>query len=172
VTVSIRDWLGLGKPRGEDDGDVIHRIVRDLDALEPARARFLALFAFLLARVANVDQDIRAEETAEMERLVEAYGGLPSGQAALVVQVAKAQNRLFGETRNFLAARELRDLATEEQKRDVLHCLFAVCAADEAITVAEEETVRQISRELLLTNDEYLAIRSAYRDRRAVLRKP
>jgi uncharacterized tellurite resistance protein B-like protein len=169
--MSIREWLGLGKPRGGDDEDVIHRIVRDLEAMDPGAARFLALFAFLLARVANVDQDITAEETAEMERLVEAYGGLPPAQAALVVQVAKVQNRLFGETRNFLAAREFRDLAAEDQKRDLLHCLFAVCAADESISVQEEETVRLISRELLLTNDEYLAIRSAYRDKRAVLKR-
>jgi hypothetical protein len=28
-----------------------------------------------------------------------------------------------------------------------------------------------ISRELLLTNDEYIAIRSAYRDKRAVLKR-
>ena len=72
---------------------------------------------------------------------------------------------------DFLAAREFRDVATEEQKRDLLHCLFAVSAADESISVAEEETVRSISRELLVTNDEYLAIRSAYRDKRAVLKE-
>jgi uncharacterized tellurite resistance protein B-like protein len=143
--MSIREWLGLGRASRADDGDVIHRIVRDLEALDPAAARYLALFAFLLARVANVDQDVSAEETEAMERLVETYGGLPAAQAALVVQVAKVQN--------------------------LLHCLFAVCASDETITVAEEELVRSISRELLLTNDEYLAIRSAYRDKRAVLRR-
>jgi uncharacterized tellurite resistance protein B-like protein len=169
--MSIREWLGLGRTPREDEGDVIHRIVRDLEALDPKVARTLALFAFLLARVANVDQDVSAEETEAMERLVEAYGGLPAGQAALVVQVAKLQNRLFGETQNFLAAREFRDLASEDQKRDLLHCLFAVCASDESITVVEEELVRSISRELLLTNVEYLAIRSAYRDKRAALRR-
>src|SRR5512140_3013430 len=99
--MSIRDWLGLGSARA-DDGDVIHRIVRELDELDPAAARYLALFAFLLARVANVDQDISEDETGEMERLVAAYGGLAPAQAALVVHIAKTQNRLFGETRNFL----------------------------------------------------------------------
>lgn len=169
--MSILDWLGLGKaPRDEDD-DVIHRIVRDLEAMEPAAARYLGLFAFLLARVANVDQEISDTETQEMERLVEAFGGLPPAQAALVVQIAKAQNRLFGETQNFLAARELRDLATEDQKRELLHCLFAVSAADDSISVAEEEAVRSIARELLLTNEEYIAIRSAYREKRAVLKR-
>jgi uncharacterized tellurite resistance protein B-like protein len=140
--------------------------------MEPAAARHLALFAFLLARTANVDQDVSPEETREMERIVEAFGGLSTAQAALVVEIAKTQNRLFGATQNFLAAREFRDAATEDQKRDLLHCLFAVSAADDSISVEEEEVIRSISRELLLTNDEYLAIRSAYRDKRSVLKPP
>ncbi len=173
--MSILDWLGLGKASrdgdGEGDGDVIHRIVRDLESMDPAAARYLALFAFVLARVANVDQDISDAETREMERLVETFGRLSPAQAALVVQIAKAQNRLFGETQNFLAAREFRDLATEDQKRELLHCLFSVSAADESISVAEEEAVRSVARELLLTNEEYIAIRSAYREKRAVLKR-
>jgi uncharacterized tellurite resistance protein B-like protein len=171
--MSVLDWLARAR-RGDDrrdgGGDVIHRIVRELDALEPAAARHLALFAFLLSRVADVDQQISAEETRAMEAIVETYGGVSAAQAALVVEIAKAQHRLFGETQNFLAAREFRDHASEDQKRDLLHCLFAVSAADDAISVEEEETIREISRELLLGNDEYLAIRSAYRDKRAVFR--
>jgi uncharacterized tellurite resistance protein B-like protein len=170
----VLDWLGLGKrPReGDGGGDAIRRIVRELEAMDPDAARHLALFAFLLSRVANVDQDISEDETRAMENLVEAFGSVTASQAALVVEIAKAQNRLFGETQNFLAAREFRDVATEEQKRDLLHCLFAVSAADDTISVAEEETVRAIARELLLTSDEYIAIRSAYRDKRAVLKRP
>jgi uncharacterized tellurite resistance protein B-like protein len=170
--MSILDWLGLGAARRSgSDGDVIHRIAGELDAMDPATARYLALFAFLLARVANVDLEVSEAETREMERLVEAFGELPPAQAALVVQIAKAQNQLFGETQNFLAGREFRDLATDDQKRHLLHCLFAVSAADESVSVAEEEAIRSISRELLMGNDEYLAIRSAYRDKRAAMRR-
>jgi len=174
--MSVLDWLARARSRAAEGAgsgdDVIHRIVRELDAMEPAAARHLALFAFLLSRVANVDQHVSGEETRAMEALVETYGGVSAAQAALVVEIAKAQNRLFGETQNFLAAREFRDHATEDQKRDLLHCLFAVSAAEDAISIEEEEVIREISRELLLTNDEYLAIRSAYRDRRAVFRRP
>ena len=168
------DWLGLGARANarEGEGDVIRRIVRELEAMDPKAARHLALFAFLLSRVANVDQDISEDETRAMEAIVETYGGIPVAQAALVVQIAKAQNRLFGETRNFLAAREFRDAATEDQKRDLLHCLFAVSGADDAISLEEEEVIRSISHELLLGNDEYIAIRSAYRDKRSVLKRP
>jgi uncharacterized tellurite resistance protein B-like protein len=170
--MSILDLLGLGRRRrADEDTDAVHRIARELDAMEPAVARHLALFAFLLARVANVDLEMSEAETREMARAVETYGGLPPAQAALVVEIAKSQNRLFGETHNFLAARELRDVATDAQKRELLHCLFAVSAADDSVSVAEEEAVRAVARELLLTNDEYLAIRSAYRDKRAVLRR-
>lgn len=168
--MSVLDWL-LGRRATARDDDVIHRISRELDALEPARARYLALFAFLLARAANVDQEVSAEETAAMERLVEAFGSLSAPQAALVVEIAKTQSRLFGETQNFLATRELRDLATPEQKRDLLHCLFAVSAADDTITIPEEEAIRAIARELLLGNDEYLSIRSAYREKRSVFQR-
>ena len=168
------DWLGLGGRANarEGEGDVIRRIVRELEAMDPKAARHLALFAFLLSRVANVDQDISEDETRAMEAIVETYGGISAAQAALVVQIAKAQNRLFGETRNFLAAREFRDAATEDQKRDLLHCLFAVSGADDAISLEEEEVIRSISHELLLGNDEYIAIRSAYRDKRTVLKRP
>ncbi len=168
--MSVLDWL-LGRRESAPDDDVIRRISRELDALEPAQARHLALFAFLLARVANVDQDVSEEETREMERVVAVYGGMSAAQAALVVEIAKSQNRLFGETQNFLAAREFRDTASEAQKRDLLHCLFAVSAADDSITIPEEETIRAVAREVLLTNEEYLSIRSAYRDKRSVLKR-
>ncbi|HET7754916.1 MAG TPA: TerB family tellurite resistance protein [Anaeromyxobacteraceae bacterium] len=168
--MSILERLGLRRAAPAEDGDAVHRIASELEAMEPAAARHLALFAFLLARVANVDQEISDAETRQMERIVELFGGLSPSQAALVVTIAKAQNRLFGETQNFLAAREFRDTASEQQKHELLHCLFAVSAADDTITVAEEETIRVISRELLLTNDEYLAIRSEYRDKRAVFK--
>lgn len=172
--MSVLDWLGLR--RGDDDrsgeGDVIRRIVRELDAMDPKAARHLALFAFLLSRVANVDQHVSAEETRAMEAIVATYGGVSDAQAALVVEIAKLQNRLFGATQNFLAAREFRDSSTAEQRRDLVHCLFAVSAGDDSISLEEEEAIRSISRELLLTNDEYLAIRSAYRDQRAVLKRP
>jgi uncharacterized tellurite resistance protein B-like protein len=168
--MSVLDWLLGGRESAPDD-DVIWRISRELDALEPAQARHLALFAFLLARVANVDQDVSEEETREMERVVAVYGGMSPAQAALVVEIAKSQNRLFGETQNFLAAREFRDTASDAQKRDLLHCLFAVSAADDSITIPEEETIRAVAREVLLTNEEYLSIRSAYRDKRSVLKR-
>jgi hypothetical protein len=44
------------------------------------------------------------------------HSGLPEGQAIIVVQLAKTQNRLFGETENYLVAREFRNLSTHQEK--------------------------------------------------------
>ena len=169
--MSICDWLGLRKQQADGPGcEVARRIVRELESMDPAAARHVALFALLLARVAHVDLDVSEEETEAMQRIVECMGELPPEQAALVVDIAKTEHRLFGETQGFLAARHFRDTSSESQRRDLIHCLFAVAAADGTIDVPEEEAIREISRELLLPNDEYLAIRSAYRERRSVMK--
>src|SRR5512147_53677 len=121
--MSFLDWLGLGAPRErEPEAEVVHRISQQLDSLDPAEARHLALFAFLLARVAQVDMVTEPAEIAEMERLVAVHGGLSASQAALVIEVARATQKLLGPTHNFVATREFRDSATAEQKVGLLHC--------------------------------------------------
>jgi len=169
--MSLLAWLGLAPadstPR---DPDAIAALMAPLQALGPARARFLALFAFTLARVANVDADVSDVELARIAREVAEWGRLPHDQAALVAGLAKAHNQLSGATGNFLASRELRDAASHDEKLAILHALFGVSAADDDVSVAEEEAIRGISRELLLTNDEYLWVRSHYREQRAVMK--
>jgi DnaJ like chaperone protein len=173
--MDIRKLLGL-QPR-EDSGrggdtKTVRRIVAELEAMEPDRARYLAAFAFILSRVANADLDISEAETREMERIVAERGGLPEAQAVLVVQIAKSQHRLLGATEDFLATREFRAASSREERQALLHCLFAVSAADDTISTVEEEEIRKIASELGLAPNEYLSIRAAYRDKRAVLRDP
>ena len=55
------------------------------------------------------------------------------------------------------------------QRRELLRCLFAVCAADHAITAAEEAQVRQVANELGLSHSDYVQVRLKYAHRRTVL---
>ena len=139
--------------------------------MEPERARYLASFAFILSRVANADLDISEPETHEMERQVMAWGNLPEEQAILVVQIAKHQSRLFGGTENFSVTKLYKELTQPAQREALLHCLFAVSAADDSVSVVEENEIWKIATELGITHSEYVAIRTAYRDKREVLRK-
>ena len=134
---TIRAWLGVDTP-GKQEFAPLRDTLEALDHLEPARARHLAAFAYLLGRVARADQHVSPEETAVMEALVREQGGLSQDQAMVVVQLAKTSNLLFGGTANFLVAREFSELATYDQKLALMRCLFAVSATDEVISTAEE----------------------------------
>lgn len=163
---------GLSNASAGKDGDTdaVRRIVAELDALEPRQARYLAAFAYILGRVANADLTISAEESRAMEEIVARVGGVPAGQAVLVVQIAKSQNRLFGGTENFLVTREFNEISTRQQREHLVDCLFAVSAADDSISGAEEAQVRQIASELGFSHKEYVDLRSRWSDKREVLR--
>ena len=173
AAMSILELLGLKRssktPPGGDT-ETVRRIVQELESLAPDRARYLAAFAYILSRVAHADLEISAAETAKMESLLQEFGGLPEHQAVLAVQIAKAQSRLAGGTENFLVTREFREIATPEQCLELLHCLFAVSAADDSISGAEEAQIRQIASELGFSLNDYVAVRSAYSDKREILR--
>ena len=94
-------------------------------------------------------------------------GGLPEEQAVMVVQMAKTQSILFGGVENFLVTREFDKIATREQKMALLHCLYGVSAADEAVSSAEDTTIRAIADELHLDRADFIAVKSAYGKRLA-----
>ena len=172
---TILSFLGFDRRDDEEpvggQTETVRKIVRELDALPPERARFIAAFAYVLSRVANADLEICEDETRKLEEIVCRFGHLPEEQAVLVVQIAKSQNRLFGGTENFQVTREFKELSTSEQRHDLVDCLFAVSAADGSISGEEELQVRQIAEELDLSHREYVEIRSAYNDRRSVIQR-
>ncbi len=175
--MSILDFLGLKStaPEPQDnrgETDTVRKIVARLDGLPEDKARFVAAFAFMLSRVAHADLDISDEETRAMEQIVVEPGGLPEEQATLVVQMAKTQNLLFGGTENYLVAKEFNRIATREQKLSLLHCLFAVGAADDSISATENNVVRQIAEEINLDHADFIAVRSRFREHLAVFQRP
>jgi hypothetical protein len=83
--------------------ETIRRITEQLDRMEPARAKYIAAFAYLLGRVAHADLNVSDQETREMERIVENIAGLPEEQAILVVQIAKSQHALLAARKTSLS---------------------------------------------------------------------
>lgn len=172
--MSILDFL-RGTPRRDtatkQETETVRKIVRELDQLEPDRAKYVAAFAYLLSRVARADLKVDAQETRVMERLVAQLGELPEEQAVIVVQMAKNQNVLFGGTENYLVTREFNGIATHEQKLSLLKCLFAVAASDQSVSTVEDNEISQIADELRIEHRDFIAVRSQYRDYLAVLKR-
>jgi len=173
--MSLLKLFGLGGSAPETstkaETKTVRAIVGELEALDPDEARFLASFAYVLGRVANADQVITAEETREMERLVAETGGLDGDMAVLVVQIAKSQARLFGGTEDYLVTREFGRLATADQKRRLMRCLFAVAAADDSIAVVEENEISRVAAELKIPQPEMADLRAEFADKFETLRR-
>jgi uncharacterized tellurite resistance protein B-like protein len=129
---SIRAWLGLDRPETPEPVP-LRDVLAALDHLEPARARYLAAFAYLLGRVAHADQHVSPEETRAIETALMQHGELTEEQAMLVTQLAK--------------------------KLALLRCIFAVSASDDAISLSEESELHRLARELRIDPPDLLALR-------------
>jgi len=171
--MSLLRFLGLA---GRDDSrerssetETVRRIAARLERLEPTTAKFLACFAYVLARVAHADLEIDEAETAEMSRVVRSLAELSEEEAALVVEIAKSQARLLGGTENYVVTREFRAISAPEQRARMLQCLFAVAAADGSISSTESHEIYAIAEELGFSRAETNALRAEYRDKLAVL---
>lgn len=158
--------LGKGAAGGASgETETVRRIAARLERLEPARARHLAAFAYVLARVANADLRITETETDRMLALVREHAGLSEEEAALAVEIAKSQARLLGGTENYVVTREFKELSTRDERVRLLECLYAVAAADGRIDGVESVEVAKIAEELGFLREEAIALRSAWRDK-------
>jgi uncharacterized tellurite resistance protein B-like protein len=158
------DVFGRDPAEVDDCKGVIHRIADELDRLEPNYARYLASFAFILSRVASADREVSAHEVAAMEQCVVDKGRISPEQAAMVVQMARTHQKLFGATEDFLVTREVSRTASYEQKVALIDCLYAVASADKRIFVAEGDEIGRIGRELKVDQADLSRLRSQYRE--------
>jgi tellurite resistance protein len=143
----------------------VRRIVARLEAMPPEQARLIASAAYTLARAAHADLDISEEETAVIERELQAHGALDEATAVLVTEMAKLQAKAVGGTEDYVVTREFAAIASEDQKTDILRAAFAVSAANGSISAEESAEVNQIARELGLDPEVLNAIRAEFHDR-------
>lgn len=171
--MSLLRFLGLGDQAREGpcrtggETATVRRIAAKLERLDPGTAKFLAAFAYVLARVAHADLRVEDSETEEMEKIVSGLGELSAEEAALVVEIAKTQARLLGGTENYVVTREFRQISSREERAQLLQCLYAVAAADGTISQAESSELNNIAEELGFTRPEAIALRSQYKDKLA-----
>jgi uncharacterized tellurite resistance protein B-like protein len=172
--VSLLAFFGLGRssePQHQPTTASAKRIASELAHLDRDEARYVATFAYLLGRIARADLQITADESDEMRRILAGLAQLSLDQAEIVVEIVRNQAELFGGTENFLVAREFNEIATRQQKLNLLECLFAVAAADGSVSASEDDEIRRLANELCLPHGDFIAARRQYREHLAVLRE-
>ncbi len=170
--MSLLRFLGLGRdttgPEWEPDSLVA--LSRRLDALPPPEARMAAAFAYLMARIAGADLRTDADERASMIERLASFAGLPPERAELLADAALEALADYGATDNHLVARAYRDMASPEERLDLLRCLYAVAAADETITTDEDNEIFEIARTIGVPHPDVIALRSAWRSHLGTLK--
>ncbi len=169
LKLGLLRFLGIGgeeeASRGETE--LVRRIAAELERLPADQAKYLAAFAYVLARIAHADLEIDESETTEMLAIVQRVVGLEDAEAVLVVEIAKSQARTLGGTQDYVVTREFRRISTRAQRGMLLECLYAVAAADGSISSEESAEIVKIGEELGFTRPESNSLRSQYRDKLA-----
>ncbi len=169
--VSLLRFLGLaGTVAASSESETIRRIAERLEALEANEALRVAAFAFVLARVANVDLHVSDAEIDRMSRSVADEAGIDLASAARVIEIARTHARQLGGTANYTVTREFRRLSTRDDRLRLLRCLFAVAAAENAISSAESAEIVSIGEEIGFTREDVIALRLEWREQIAALR--
>jgi uncharacterized tellurite resistance protein B-like protein len=152
--------------KGGDAAGLVRQVAAELDNLPEETARYVAAFAHVLGRIAHADRNFSDEETRTMNDLVQMSGHLSVEQAALVVEIAKAQHRMFDGDDATKVTRQLKKMLNDEQRRNLVHCIVAVAAADQVISIAEERELNAVAQDLGLDKDEFEMILASYDNKR------
>lgn len=119
--------------------------------------------AGLLGAVAYADRDYsQAEEARVRQELARLHGMTASGVDAIcavlrehIVEISTVQIPRY--------ARALVELADVELRREVLGALIELAAADESISLVETNLLRQITKSLGLSQDDYVELQAKHR---------
>jgi len=157
-------------PSPQGDTATVRRIVGQLEALPPDRARLLAGAAYVVSRAANADLEITTDEIALMEQMLVERLDVAEAEAIIVVEIARQQAFMFGSTEDYLVTREFKRVSTPEQRLGVLRACFQVAAANDEISSPESAVLNQIATELDIDPSDFDAVRTEHRDQLSVVR--
>lgn len=147
----------------------VKQIALALGTLPPARARYLAAFAYLLGRAAYANLSVSESEKAEMKRLG-SVAGLDPDTTRLVVELSLMQAGEFGATEDYLVTREFKAISTMEERLRLIRACFLVMAADDEVDANEAWLVNRVAEELDVERGDLNAIREEFHERLSSVR--
>lgn len=159
-------FVGVAPGRTTRLAEVVRAHLGDADE---DTVRLVVAVAGLLGTVAYADRDYAAVEEVRIRDVLGRIDRLgPSGVDAIcavlredIVSIATVEAPRY--------AREVREHAERDVRREILDALVDVAAADDEITLAETNVLRSTTTALGLSQEEYNASQSRHRDKLRVL---
>jgi uncharacterized tellurite resistance protein B-like protein len=163
------DQVSLASP---DKGTALGRAVREqLAGTDEESARIVAAIAGLLGTVAYADRNYAPVEEERIREQLGRVRGLTASGVDSICRVLREHIVDISTIEAPVYARELLDLADRELRLEVLDALVDLAAADDEITVSETNVLRLTATALGLTQSDYNASQSRYREKLKVLQK-
>ena len=116
--------------------------------------RKLSLAGGLMAQVAHVDQIVTEDEFTAMVQALQVGWDIPQEKATLVAEIAVSE--AGPELDYYRLIREFFSSTTPNERTDFLDTLFAVAAADGQISAQESREIRYITRDLGLSQAQFV----------------
>ena len=162
--------LGLEAAGPEPDADpFVRRLHGELQRLGTDRLEYLAGFAGQLARVAHVDDGISAAEAKTIAAQLCEHARLAADEAQVVVDILRHEFDVLRSVQPHVLNRAVNAHAEPAAKETLIHCLYAVAAADHLVSDVEEQEIRRIANALLVPHGVLMEIRGRFRDRIEIL---
>lgn len=118
------------------------------------KLRKLSLAAGVMARVAHVRDGVDEREADAIVTTLEQMWNVNHEEATFVAAAATSEQAASMDS--FRTAREFFDLCTQEELLTFTEMLFQVAAADGMVTRDEIEEIRAISKNLLLSHEQFI----------------
>jgi len=154
--------LGVGE-EAAIGGALRASIERELPDADAETVTVVTSITGLLGTVAYADRDYSVVEEARVRaELLRVQGMTQSGVDAICNTLRKHIVEISSvETPRF--ARALLELGDTDLRREVLSAMVELAAADESITLAETNMLRQLTKSLGLSQQDYLELQERHR---------
>jgi uncharacterized tellurite resistance protein B-like protein len=149
--------------------DVVERGMPEAD---PDTVSIVTACAGLLACIAYADRAFSAEEMLKAGRLLATVNGIGGDGSDAIVGVLSSHVLELSSVHAARFARTLNELGSRELRLHVLGMLLELAAVDDELSPAEVITLRQVTRSLGLTQEDYNQLQNQHREKLGALRRP
>jgi len=145
-------------------------VAQQLPGADAETVTVVTSMAGLLGAVAYADRDYSPAEEARVRQELERVQGMTASGVDAICAVLREHIVEISTVQIPLHARALVDLGDVELRREVLGALVELAAADESISLAETNLLRQITKSLGLSQDDYVELQARHRQHLASLK--
>lgn len=159
-------WLrGEGPTEDLSGADALRTsIARELPGADAETVAVVTSMAGLLGAVAYADRNYSAEEEARVRHELSRVEGMSAMGIDAICKVLREHIVEISTVQIPRYARALTELADTDLRREVLRALVDLAAADSSISVVETNLLRQITKSLGLSQQDYVELQAKHRE--------